>query len=82
MKIAPLTNNVAILIHEDTEYVFTPAITRVKQVTEVTEVPQQENDEIIWNRYWQHRCFDIRLKIKFCFRLVQFYFRFSKDCPR
>ena len=61
MKIAPLTNDVAVLIHEDTEYVFTPAF------KQVTEVPQQENDEIIWNRYWQQRCFDIRLKIKFCF---------------
>ena len=65
MKIAPITDNVAILIHEDAEFVFTPAITELKEVQELQEV--QENDEIIWNRYWQHKCLDIRLKIKFWF---------------
>jgi hypothetical protein len=66
MKIAPLTNDVAVLIHEDTEYVFTPAF---KPKTEVIKQQQQEEEqeELNWNRYWQHRCLDIRLKIKFCF---------------
>ena len=53
MKIAPLNDNVAVLIHEDQEFVFTPAFKpkRVKQQEDFT--------------FWEHICVDIRFKIKY-----------------
>ena len=73
MKIAPLTDNVAVLIHEDTEYVFTPAF---KPNTEVIKQQRQETQEevyTIWNACWEHTCVDVCFKIKYFFCFFLFF---------
>jgi hypothetical protein len=62
MKIAPLNDNVAVLIHEDTEVVFTPAF---KPKTEVIKQQRQEEDYTIWDACWEHMCVDLYFKIKY-----------------
>ncbi len=60
MKIAPLNGNIAVLIHEDHEVVFTPAFKPKNEV-----IKQQEEVYTIWDACWEHICIDIRFKINY-----------------
>lgn len=68
MKIAPLNDNVAILIHENEEFVFTPAFKPKNEV-----IKQPEEVYTIWNACWEHTCVDVCFKIKYCFCFFVFF---------
>jgi hypothetical protein len=60
MKIAPLNGNVAVLIHEDHEVVFTPAFKPKNEV-----IKQQEEDFTFRDTFRQYRLIGIYFKIKY-----------------
>jgi hypothetical protein len=66
MKIAPLTDNVAVLIHEDTEVVFTPAFKpKTEVIKQQRQQIQEEYEYTIWDACWEHMCVDVCFKIKY-----------------